>query len=214
MNVRIALLLLPFCLYWGQVLAQPDPFANAKSGDIIPKSALPKEVIDTSLIDEVAIPSLATDDDNKKNKAADKKTAADDKTIPAITCQQFDELRRNLSPNQKLYLLDTRTAKEFNTSHIEGAKRIGLEDFNAESVWAYNRKATLVIYSFKGEQGDKIGLELRELGFTNVYNLQGSLVEWVNQGFPLVDATGAVTNKVQVQNKAQAKAIKKAKAVY
>ncbi len=214
MNVRYFLMLC-FCLFLGQTFAQRDPFADAKSSDIIPKSALPKEIIDTSLIDEVEIPALAEEGERKSRP--DKKTetsSKDDKTIPVLTCGQLDELRRNLSPTQKLYVLDARSSKEFNMSHIAGAKRIGLEDFNAESVWAYNRKATLVVYSFKGEQGDKIGLELRELGFTNVYNLQGSLVEWVNQGFPIVDSSGNGTTKVQVQNKAQAKALKKAKGVY
>ena len=41
-----------------------------------------------------------------------------------------------------------------------------------------------------------MGARLQKLGFTDVYNLFGSIVEWVNQGNPVVDKNGSPTTKV------------------
>lgn len=197
----------------GLLAAQTDPFANTSGDDYIPLSALPKEKIDTSIVEEIELPALT--DEERRNQTLDSIVNAElGFNLPIITCRQLHELQKNSSNAQKLYILDARRLDEFNVSHIPNARRIGLEDFSTESVWTYNRKATIVIYSLTGEQGEDIGLQMRKMGFKNVYNLYGSLVEWANQGLPLVDAKGHNTNKVFMRNKSQAKALKKGKAVY
>lgn len=207
------LLTLFFASYSLLLFAQTDPFVGAHSEDVIPISALSKEKIDTAIIEEIVIPTLS-----EKERLAHELDSLVDAEIgfklPIITCRQLRELQANKSDNQKLYVLDAREGKEYAISHIEGARCIGLKKFSVETVWTYNRKATIVIYSLTGEQGESIGLQMREMGFKNVYNLYGSLVEWVNQGLPIVDAQGQPTKKVFMRSKAEAKALKKGKAVY
>ena len=192
--------------------AQKDPFANSSNANASSNS-LPKEKIDTSIVEEIVLPSLTPEEilANELDSIVAKELGF---KLPIITCRQLRSLQTSANNEQKLYVLDARSAEEFNISHIVGARRIGYADFSCETVWTYNRKATLVIYSLNGEQGENIGLQMKEMGFKNVYNLYGSLIEWVNQGLPIVDATGAPTNKVFTRTKAEAKALKKGKAVY
>lgn len=200
------------CLLATALSAQKDPFANSSSTNA-PSSMLPKEKIDTSIVQEIVLPSLTAEEilANEIDSIVDNELGF---KLPIITCRQLRSLQTNANKEQKLYVLDARSAEEFNISHIVGARRIGYADFSCEKVWTYNRKATLVIYSLNGEQGENIGLQMKEMGFKNVYNLYGSLIEWVNQGFPIEDAAGQPTNKVFTRTKAEGKALKKGKAVY
>jgi rhodanese-related sulfurtransferase len=188
-----------FAFLSAHLVAQKDPFAREK--------------IDTAVVEEIILPTLTAEE----QLAQDLDSIVDSELgfkVPIITCRQLHSLQTNENKGQRLYILDARSVQEFNISHIVGARRIGYADFSSATVWTYNRSATLVIYSLNGEQGETIGLQMKEMGFKNVYNLYGSLIEWVNQGLPIVDAAGAPTNKVFTRTKAEGKALKKGKAVY
>ena len=62
------------------------------------------------------------------------------------------------------------------------------------------KDSTVVLYCSIGYRSEKVAEELRERGFTKVYNLYGSIFEWVNQGLPVVDTTGEQTRKVHTYN--------------
>ena len=45
-------------------------------------------------------------------------------------------------------------------------------------------------------------------GFTNVYNLNGSIFKWFNQGYKIVNSDGKRTDKIHGYNKKWSKWIK------
>ena len=46
-----------------------------------------------------------------------------------------------------------------------------------------------------------MGKKLKKMGFTKVKNVYGSIFEWANQGYPLVDINNASTNVVHGYSK-------------
>ena len=195
--------------------AQIDPFASALSK----KNATPVATNDTPVAIDTSRTPAPVAVEAKNVMVSDPEFESLLKSeiefkIPIITCTQlYDLLQKKMHPKQ-LVILDARSITEFNVSHLEHAKRIGYEDFSNENVWSYNRQATIIIYAALGEQSEAIGLKMREMGFKNVYNLYGSILEWVNQGYTVVDSEGKKTREVHVFDKNRAKYLKRGKAVF
>jgi len=132
--------------------------------------------------------------------------------VPVITCQQLRKLQTN--GRQKLAILDARSKRAFDVSHIEQARRVGYDDFSVEKVWFVDKNTIVVIYCRVGEKSEKIALELQKMGFNNIQNLYGSIIEWVNQDLPIVDKEGKATKKVYLMTKKERRLLKKGESVY
>ncbi|MGR3811697.1 rhodanese-like domain-containing protein [Jiulongibacter sp. NS-SX5] len=117
-------------------------------------------------------------------------------SVPTITVKELSE--QDLS---KKLLLDAREKREYNVSHLKGAKWIGFEDFDMSRVRGVDKEQEIVIYCSVGVRSEKIGEKLKAAGYTNVKNLYGSIFEWVNQGNPVYDSEGKQTQKVHAYNK-------------
>ena len=106
-----------------------------------------------------------------------------------------------LAKNQDKYvLLDAREEGEYRVSHLEGAIYIGYDYWDKAVLEKIDKDAPIVIYCSIGVRSEKIGEKLHDLGYTNVKNLYGSIFEWANQGYPLVDNAGYPTKKIHAYN--------------
>ncbi len=95
-------------------------------------------------------------------------------------------------------LLDVRDAKEFAVSRLPGAilapdldRVLGLladEDFA--------RDRPVVVYCSVGWRSSEVGQELIESGRASVFNLDGSIFAWANEGRPLVGGGEVATSRV------------------
>lgn len=88
------------------------------------------------------------------------------------------------------FLLDVRQAEEFILSHLPGARRID-PNANAEAIkplTATNRP--LVVYCSVGYRSSELARRLMQSGITNVFNLEGSIFQWANEGRPLAGTNG------------------------
>lgn len=119
--------------------------------------------------------------------------------VPIMTCQQLRKIQED--GHEKLAILDARSLKEFNVSHIQDARRVGYDDFSSEKVWFVDKNTIAVIYCREGKKSEKIGLKLKEMGFKNIYNLFGSITEWAHQDLPMLDKDGNPTKKIWNPNK-------------
>jgi len=117
-----------------------------------------------------------------------------DNTVPQISVTKAYAQRENF------YFLDAREIEEFEVSHIEGAQHIGYDDFSFSTIESIPKTTPIVIYCSIGYRSEKIGEKLANKGFTNVQNLYGSIFEWVNQGFPIINASGEETMKLHTYN--------------
>jgi len=118
-----------------------------------------------------------------------------------------------LYKNKENYLvLDAREPEEFEVSHIENAKFIGYDHPNFEVLENMPKDQPIVLYCSIGYRSEKLAKKLQKRGFTNVSNLYGSIFEWTNDGYPLVDENGAKTDTVHTFNKFWSKWVEEGKA--
>ncbi len=76
-------------------------------------------------------------------------------------------------------VIDVRNADEFSTGHIAEAVNIPLN--NIESI-SYDKDAKIILYCASGVRSLEATKKLDELGYTNLYNLDGGILNW---GFEL-----------------------------
>jgi len=97
-------------------------------------------------------------------------------------------------------VLDARAASEYDTSHLPGALRIGYKPIRYEILGKLDRSKPVVLYCSIGYRSEKVAEELRRQGF-EVYNLYGSIFEWVNRALPVENNKGQKTLTVHGYNK-------------
>jgi rhodanese-related sulfurtransferase len=83
-------------------------------------------------------------------------------------------------------LLDVRTAEEWNVSHLPGARRVDPNAPVEEVISGMSKETPIVTYCAVGYRSGALAAKLRETGFTNVRNLEGSIFQWANERRPLV----------------------------
>lgn len=96
--------------------------------------------------------------------------------------------------------LDARETAEFDVSHLPGAVNIGYDNLNLKTVKYVDKSRPIVVYCTVGYRSERAAKKLRKKGFTNVYNLYGSLYAWKLAGLPLEDAKGQPTERLHTYN--------------
>lgn len=133
-----------------------------------------------------------------------------DFNVPTVTVTQLKAKQKQ----GKVYLLDAREQNEYNVSHLPDAKCVGYDNFDLSKVKHLSKSATIVVYCTVGYRSGKVVEQLRKAGYKNVYNLHGSIFEWVNEGNKVVNAKGVTTNRVHTYSKEWGKWLKRGTRVY
>ena len=124
---------------------------------------------------------------------------------------------KTIAPNDvkrepNMVILDARERAEYDVSHLPNAVFIGYNNFEKKIVDSLAKDKPIVVYCSIGYRSEKIGEKLQKLGFTKVYNLYGSIFEWVNQGNAIVDKNNQPTKKVHTYNKNWSRWVEEGKA--
>lgn len=96
--------------------------------------------------------------------------------------------------------LDARSGEEYRVSHLPEAIRVGFRNPDIDWLHDVPRDTPLVVYCTIGYRSERVRDLLRQRGFTEVYNLYGSLYAWKLAGLPLVDARGR-TDRLHTYNR-------------
>jgi len=115
-------------------------------------------------------------------------------SVPEVSVSQVKEMKSAM-------FLDAREWNEYQVSHIQNAKYVGYDLFEMGKLKSINKNQIIVVYCSVGYRSEKIADKLKQVGFTNVSNLFGGIFEWVNQGNPVVDSKGNVTENVHAYSK-------------
>ena len=83
-------------------------------------------------------------------------------------------------------LLDVRTPAEWNVSHLPGARRVEPNATAEAAAVKLAKNAPIVTYCAVGYRSGELAARLRNAGYTNVQNLEGSIFEWANEHRSLV----------------------------
>lgn len=117
-------------------------------------------------------------------------------TVPVISAEDLHKEK------ESYLLLDTRSREEFEVSTIPGALFIGEGDFDTEELLKkYDKDQSIVVFCSIGYRSEKVGEKLQNAGFTNVHNLYGSIFEWANREYELVDQNNQPTKEIHTYNR-------------
>jgi rhodanese-related sulfurtransferase len=103
-----------------------------------------------------------------------------------VTNMNVEEFSKKIT-EAGVITLDVRTTGEFMTGHVEGAENIDFESGSFESaIESLDKNATYAVYCRSGNRSGQAVKVMQEAGFTNVYNMNGGVIDWANAGLPLV----------------------------
>ncbi len=78
-----------------------------------------------------------------------------------------------------IQLLDVRTKEEFTDSHVKGAQNICVTDTDfKEKVKRLDKDKPVYVYCKKGGHSAMAAAQLKEMGFTKVYDMKGGITSW------------------------------------
>lgn len=97
-----------------------------------------------------------------------------------IAAQQLLVDRFNAEPMQ---LLDVRTSEEYQQGHIKGAVNIS-HNVLAEHAAELDKERPIVVYCRSGRRAAMAISTLQELGFKQVYHLEGDWLGWQENKLP------------------------------
>lgn len=103
-------------------------------------------------------------------------------TFETVSPQDFARIIK--SP--EVYLLDVRTADEYNAGHIAGAANIDVlsPDFIENAIKTLPDDKTIAVYCGTGKRSAMASEQLAEEGY-KIENLDGGLQAWEAAGLPL-----------------------------
>ena len=99
---------------------------------------------------------------------------------------ELDEFEKKIA-SEKYLLVDVRTAEEFAEGHIEGA--LNIDYFSAtfsDDISKVGFEIPVLLYCRSGNRSGKAMKIMKELGFKEVYNLEGGIKGWISSNNPVI----------------------------
>ena len=116
-------------------------------------------------------------------------------SVPTLSVEQLHDIQG------EVYIFDTRKEEEFLISHLPEARFMEYPQLDTNSLQGISFQDTIVLYCSVGYRSERIGEKLKKLGYQQVFNLYGSIFEWANCDYPLIDSAGQPTKKVHTYNR-------------
>lgn len=90
------------------------------------------------------------------------------------------QLKAMITENSQLQLIDVRTPKEYSDGYIGKAKNINFfdDDFTTQVSKKLDKNKPVVLYCRSGRRSANAALKLKDLGFKQIYDLNGGILSW------------------------------------
>ena len=96
------------------------------------------------------------------------------------------ELKAKLDAGENILLVDCRETDEWNAGHIEQAEFMPLSDFaDAPEKYADKKDVEIIMQCRSGKRSLNACRMLEENGFNNLTNLEGGILGWSEEGYPI-----------------------------
>lgn len=98
--------------------------------------------------------------------------------IKVLSPADFKQAIQN--SNKKKQLIDVRTPSEFKSGHITGA--INIDFFNSSNftnaIQKFDKENAIYLYCRSGNRSSNAARKLENMGFKEIYDLQGGFMRW------------------------------------
>ncbi len=114
--------------------------------------------------------------------------------FPDVAQMSTEELAglMEVENGNKPVLIDVRALEEFEVSRIRGAKRAESERDAIEVLKNIDKDCPIVLYCSVGYRSSQLADKLRRRGYSKVFNLEGAIFQWANEGRPVYSDSGRV----------------------
>lgn len=113
-------------------------------------------------------------------------SGSDTATIELVAPEQAAQVIEDAPSG--LVVLDIRTPEEFNEARLDGAINIDYYETNfADQLDTLDKNDPYVMYCRSGNRSSDAVKTMKDLGFTEVYEIDGGIVNWYESGFPIVE---------------------------
>jgi rhodanese-related sulfurtransferase len=113
-------------------------------------------------------------------------TPGESPVIKNITSLQADQLIKTNKDNANFVILDVRTPSEYVQGYIKNAVNL---DYNSpdfkELVNSLDKNKTYLVYCRTGVRSAAASQMMSELGFKDIYNMNGGITDWQAAGLPI-----------------------------
>ncbi|MCL4377850.1 MAG: FAD-dependent oxidoreductase [Actinobacteria bacterium] len=91
-----------------------------------------------------------------------------------------EDLRKKIENKEKITIIDVRSAKEYESGHIEGSVLIPIDELR-QNIGRLNKNSEIIVHCRSSYRSYLAYRILKNSGFTNVKNLNGSYLSWVRK---------------------------------
>lgn len=100
------------------------------------------------------------------------------------------EFSEKLAKTKDAQLVDVRTPAEFQNGHLKNAMNIDwkADDF-ADKATTLDKDKPVFVYCMSGPRSSAAAEKLQEMGFKNVYEMQGGMMKWRSANLPEIKAS-------------------------
>lgn len=111
---------------------------------------------------------------------------AKDTNITNISVQEASKLIEENIDNTKFIILDVRTGEEYKAGHIENSINIDYKSPKfKENVSNLDKEKIYLTYCRSGRRSANSAEIMEDLGFENIYMIEGGIVAWDKAGLPI-----------------------------
>lgn len=103
--------------------------------------------------------------------------------VPQMTTQHLAGLLE--SDAARVLLLDARSEAEYEVGQLRGAARTETLAAALDALFGFDGWPTVVVYCSVGHRSSDLAERLLARGVANVFNLEGSIFRWANEGRPV-----------------------------
>jgi rhodanese-related sulfurtransferase len=113
-------------------------------------------------------------------------SGSDTATIELVSPEQAAQVIEDAPSG--LVVLDIRTPEEFNEARLSGAINVDYYETNfADQLDTLDKNDPYVMYCRSGNRSSDAVKTMKDLGFTEVYEIDGGIVNWYESGYPVVE---------------------------
>ena len=117
---------------------------------------------------------------------------AEEEQVAAVDKIEVTAAKEYVAQNDDAIIMDVRTPAEYDMSHITGAMNVNVQDDDFETMVAgLDKDKTYLVHCTKNPADGRSSraLEtLQQLGFKNLYSLEGGYIAWKEAELPLTEA--------------------------
>lgn len=109
--------------------------------------------------------------------------------------------QEKIAATENATIIDVRTTEEFAGGHLENAKNIDwTSDGFDTKIAKLDKSNPYFVYCLAGGRSTAAAEHMRELGFKEVYEMDGGIMKWRSDGLPEVKGTAAPKTGMSVQD--------------